>query len=559
MLMNRSLTFLFLWCTGVSAAWSTIREVNAPASINAVVSESFPGDTIILNNGTFHESVQIEEHGLVLGSRFVLDNDSSHIGNTIIRAGGDSDSSSCIIISLAEDDSVRIIGLSLRSGTGTRWATEPQPIQAGGGIFSLRSRVSVERCQIDSCSAEAGGGIAVVRETLGGLESYLHVSNTCIKNCFSTYPGGGGIYARSAGVSACSTLIAECTSIASGGIQMIDAPLSMTACTIRSCRGETGGVWVSGHESHLDGNVFEQNGVVHTTGTCHLYGGGRVYVRRNIFRNNSSDHPAIDLADFSRFGVPFFEGNVLESHTMTNYAGAIYLWDCEGDFSYNVIRNNHAPGGASIFPGGRGLLRIHHNVFSSNSQGPTGYGSVISYTNSGNRPAIVDSNLFEGNTGPAISYHPDYPPPQTIDARNNWWGHESGPYNPALNQDGTGDTLYSALIDFIPWLTLPPDTSYTGIPERDGVGVIPSTWELLPVYPNPFNSALQISIAGFARDDFDISLYDILGRKVTSVHSGSLSGGTISYVPGGDLSTGVYLLRASDSHSRTSIKVLYLK
>jgi len=41
----------------------------------------------------------------------------------------------------------------------------------------------------------------------------------------------------------------------------------------------------------------------------------------------------------------------------------------------------------------------------------------------------------------------------TFDAESNWWGDNSGPYNPTLNPTGTGDDV-SDHVDFDPWLTL---------------------------------------------------------------------------------------------------------
>ncbi|NLY61524.1 MAG: hypothetical protein GX054_08495 [Clostridiales bacterium] len=39
-----------------------------------------------------------------------------------------------------------------------------------------------------------------------------------------------------------------------------------------------------------------------------------------------------------------------------------------------------------------------------------------------------------------------------VNAINNWWGTNKGPYNPTLNPSGTGDPV-SNNVDFIPWLT----------------------------------------------------------------------------------------------------------
>ena len=42
-----------------------------------------------------------------------------------------------------------------------------------------------------------------------------------------------------------------------------------------------------------------------------------------------------------------------------------------------------------------------------------------------------------------------------LDARNNWWGHASGPYHPEQNGTGTGDAI-GVNLPFIPWLDSKP-------------------------------------------------------------------------------------------------------
>ena len=39
----------------------------------------------------------------------------------------------------------------------------------------------------------------------------------------------------------------------------------------------------------------------------------------------------------------------------------------------------------------------------------------------------------------------------TINAKDNFWGHESGPYHPSKNPTGKGDNV-SDFVDFLPWL-----------------------------------------------------------------------------------------------------------
>lgn len=41
-----------------------------------------------------------------------------------------------------------------------------------------------------------------------------------------------------------------------------------------------------------------------------------------------------------------------------------------------------------------------------------------------------------------------------VDARYNWWGHESGPFDTSVNPEGQGDRV-SLWVDYVPWLNYP--------------------------------------------------------------------------------------------------------
>jgi uncharacterized repeat protein (TIGR01451 family) len=79
--------------------------------------------------------------------------------------------------------------------------------------------------------------------------------------------------------------------------------------------------------------------------------------------------------------------------------------------------------------------RIHHNVAS-------GIGS----DNSGGQP-VVAYNQIEGNTSGLANMYPASP----VDARDNWWGHATGPYHPTLNLSGQGQAVTDGVL-FQPWL-----------------------------------------------------------------------------------------------------------
>lgn len=78
---------------------------------------------------------------------------------------------------------------------------------------------------------------------------------------------------------------------------------------------------------------------------------------------------------------------------------------------------------------------------------PYGWSIVQLYGNA------VRSNAITGN-GIGLDYSSSGP---ELDARYNWWGHYSGPYNPATNPLGKGNSVSSNVI-YRPWLWSPTYT-----------------------------------------------------------------------------------------------------
>ena len=73
--------------------------------------------------------------------------------------------------------------------------------------------------------------------------------------------------------------------------------------------------------------------------------------------------------------------------------------------------------------------------------------------------------------------------------------------------------------------------------------------------PNPFRSGMSdisISLSGLEKGSLTVSVYDIRGRKLGSIHSGSVSGATLELnwdgrINGRDLASGVYILQIRQS------------
>ncbi len=78
------------------------------------------------------------------------------------------------------------------------------------------------------------------------------------------------------------------------------------------------------------------------------------------------------------------------------------------------------------------------------------YVSNVYYYGPGNANPTINDNQIVGNVWGVLNATS-----QVVDATNNWWGSSSGPFQPVLNPEGTGDQV-SDNVNFIPWLTEPP-------------------------------------------------------------------------------------------------------
>jgi glucuronoarabinoxylan endo-1,4-beta-xylanase len=79
--------------------------------------------------------------------------------------------------------------------------------------------------------------------------------------------------------------------------------------------------------------------------------------------------------------------------------------------------------------------------------------------------------------------------------------------------------------------------------------IIPSRLSLEQNYPNPFNASTTIHYIMPRASDVTINIYDILGRKVTTLHDGLQQAGYHQVIwKAKDLSSGVYFykLQAGD-------------
>lgn len=149
-----------------------------------------------------------------------------------------------------------------------------------------------------------------------------------------------------------------------------------------------------------------------------------------------------------------------------------------------------------------------------------------------------------------------------VDARENWWGHTSGPYNAQSNPHGQGASVDDG-IRFNPWLLTDPDTSGNGDDSSETVSPLPeqllASSFSLNSYPTPFNAVTTLVITVARAGEYEVKLFDVMGRESTVLYDGYLSGQTQVSVNANWLPSGVYfaaLSRATETLAVTKLLLL---
>ncbi len=131
---------------------------------------SYSSDTILVENGTYIENINLTAKNILLTSNYIFSGDTLDVQNTII----DGDSDTTVVTFLSCDSTTAITGFTIRNGYG--WS--------GGGVYCGYSDLMISSNLIRENSAASGGGI---------LCSYGNpiINNNTINENSADYAGGG--------------------------------------------------------------------------------------------------------------------------------------------------------------------------------------------------------------------------------------------------------------------------------------------------------------------------------------------------------------------------------
>ncbi|KAA3613282.1 MAG: T9SS C-terminal target domain-containing protein [Calditrichaeota bacterium] len=95
----------------------------------------------------------------------------------------------------------------------------------------------------------------------------------------------------------------------------------------------------------------------------------------------------------------------------------------------------------------------------------------------------------------------------------------------------------------------------------DDLHSVPQKFHLTQNYPNPFNPSTTISFSLPSREKVELTIYDLLGKKVAVLVNVSLNAGTYDFTwqPHSNVASGIYVYKIQAGNFSQSRKMLYLK
>jgi len=138
------------------------------ATIQAAIDHCVDGDYIIVSDGTYYENIVINGKSIILASNYLVDSDTTHIGNTIIDGGQSDNPDEGSVITMLPGTgrptaTPYIIGFTIRNGTGRRILQNiggnTVEKRVGGGIYIKQTNpVFVSNHIVDNEADDEGGG-----------------------------------------------------------------------------------------------------------------------------------------------------------------------------------------------------------------------------------------------------------------------------------------------------------------------------------------------------------------------------------------------------------------
>ncbi|MBZ0263390.1 hypothetical protein K8I28_01865, partial [bacterium] len=398
--------------------------------INTAVEFAELRDTILINDGSYTESIQISASALTIASHYLLDGDTTHILETNITG-----LVNIPAFTLTRGNEYNFVGIGLiNCNLG---------IDMGGSAVSAYScNTSFNFCRFIDNRA-AGAGALFLQDGQSHFTDCVFIGNSARND-------GGAIT-----IDRHQTVFDNCTFLqnsAEGSGACIAAFAS--SGTIKGCSFLTNFAQNSASTIglYLTGSwLFEYNqfrGNTTSFGTISISGSSNVIVQNCVFENNECVHEFVPTA---AAGIDFISiensalviENNFRYNSVTGAGCALSLGPGDYEINSNIMEGNTARNSVVTSIGGEeNICSVRMNWNRIRNTNRDLITDLYAGVKAGNHSAIhLDRNDFINND---VGAGTNRLANGTLNIGMNYWGHESGPFHEILNPGGLGDTILVA-------------------------------------------------------------------------------------------------------------------
>jgi hypothetical protein len=576
---------IMLLCGSMTAG--TIKVPADYATIQAGINAAFPGDTVLVADGTYYENIDFKGKAITVASHFLIDGDTTHVDSTIIDGSKPSDPNigSVVTFQSGEDTTSVLYGFTITGGSGT--LSPSQQFRVGGGVFCISNGCKIIANKIINNSvtgpAALGGGLAAVPAS---RTAFVVLKDNQIEHnmvtASSTMAHSGGVHLEcSANIAANSisynTCIGteNCIQAVAGGI---------------GCFGEQP---IYACEIIMENNTVTHNSVLSYCNPGYPFSGG-VFITYCNGRMSHNEISYNEVWDYTNLGAcaigvnmgfcpdsfiidgNIIRGNAEKQRTRDSYGGGINVNSGSGSISVinNIFEGNFADYGGGVLVFETSKVQIVNNTIINNK---ATYGGGISIHQ--NATCYVMNTIVWGNQAPTHagihvesgSIHVAY-----CDVQGGWTGTANKNFDPELDADSL---LYSSRCigagfhsfdfgggmvcaapstdingrlrpyppgskpDIGAWESLLDTVETVGIEQRVN-RELPQSFTLKQNYPNPFNPSTTIEFVLPKASFVTLKIYSLLGKEVATLVAEQQSAGIHKFNwDARGLASGVYLYR----------------
>lgn len=530
-LRHNSAVFLLLGSMYLSSAAAVLRVPEEFASIQAAFDATGANDTVSIAPGSYDEFLVSPAHTFTLLGRYPADTLLEF--RTLINPVADS--AETLSVFLINSDSAYIENLAIFNSADIRNVGESV---RSGGLRNFSTHLSLSRCRFDSVLSPIWGGHSILLDSC--------IFNDCTRQGVLASPGGKVVatncffetdgYAMVTAYDFSQFNGCEFRCNTGGGhfLNLFGGGIVVVGCLFGPCTGSFPVVSIfPTSNNRFAFNRFEDftnvQSLIQVANSCSSIGDSSVYVFGNVFRNYQAMPPQSGTIAVDAQCLQGSSGSlaIVDSNLFVGGTATIATAGVNAGSSIQVNRNTFSDVGPASLPDIRAVRTALDSIY-----------------------AVMNSFLPPGlaaNTQGAY-----------FDARNNWWGHSTGPYNASQNPSGQGAEVGNGVL-FVPWLAAPPDSADTTTASEYASEALPQDFAIA-AFPNPFNESTVLQVDVEHPGEYVLSLYDITGRLVRELLDGHMEMSIEIRLNSNELAAGVYFLRLERQHKTlAAAKLLLLK